>query len=186
MFTIFVHNQCSDFELVSPVYFGYNTIWLRYPNQKVDINTTIEISFGRDVSKDEFAGALIYKLRKRRCFEFNDQSNVNSALTEDTPTSIQLLIMWRFNNKSEVSLCAQLIKHSNVITWNEYILENLYSTHLGLLRDDRVVKDTWRLDDATVLMTTSRWEMSSTIDITISEGTREYGSMEPIWVPSSI
>jgi hypothetical protein len=187
VFPVLVHNQCSNFELVSPVYFGHNVIWHVPPDQKVNINAAIEVSFGRDVTKYEGASALLYKLQRRKRFESNDQSNMDNTFSEDISTSLQLLVMWGFTDKSEVSLRALLIKHSNTITWNEDTLEKLHSMHLSLFRDDRVVKDTWLLDDVTVLMVILRWKNERYItEITISEENREGDSKEPLWVSSNI
>jgi hypothetical protein len=188
VFSILVHNQCSDFELVSPVYFGHNSIWIKSPSQKVDINAATEASLGRDTTKDEFASALLYKLQRKKRFESNDQSNTDSTSTKDTSTSLQLLVIWRSTDKSKVSLRALLIKHSNVFTWSKDTLVKLHSMHLSLLSDDCVVRDTWLLDNVTVLSTMLRLkEVKHIIEIIIiSEGAREDDSKEPLWVPSSI
>jgi hypothetical protein len=186
VFPVLVHNQCSDFELISPVYFGHNAIWIRLPDQKVNSNTTTKASFGRGVNDHEFANALIYKLHKKKYIESNDQSNKDSTFTKNSSTSLQLLIIWKYN---EHILCvrALLIKHSNAIIWNEDTLEKLYFMHLPLCKDDDITKDTWLLDDATVLMTTSRWKRDSrAFEITISEETRRDETMEPLWVSSNM
>jgi hypothetical protein len=182
--SIYVHNQCSDFELVSPVYFGHNVIWHIPPDQKVDIHTETEASFGRNIIEYEFASALIYKLQ-RKCLESNDQSNADNTFAEDT--SLQLLIMWGPDDKSKITLRALLIKHSNTITWDESKLKKLYSMHLNLLRNNHVVRDTWLLDDVIVLKTMLRQKNNGYItEVAISEETKEDDSIEPLWVPSNI
>jgi hypothetical protein len=187
MSSILVHNQCSDFELVSPVYFGYNAIWHIPPDQKVDANTVTRASFGRNIAKDESASALIYKLQRKKCLESNDQFDGDSTFTEDTSTSLRLLVIWKSDDWLRSSVRALLIKHSNTITWNEDTLEKLHSMYIGLLRDDDIVKDIWLLDDATVLMTKSDWRIQDhATKITISEGAKENNSMEPLCVPSGI
>jgi hypothetical protein len=46
--------------------------------------------------------------------------------------------------------------------------------HLALLRDDDIVKDTWLLDNVTVLMTALKWEKQiRTIEIAVAEVTRD-------------
>jgi hypothetical protein len=101
-------------------------------------------------------------------------------------TSLQLLVIWGFTGKP-VYVRTLLIKHSNTITWDKDKLEKLYSMHLDLLRDNHVVRDTWLLDDVTVLVTILKWKKGRCItEITISEETREDDSIEPLWVPSSI
>jgi hypothetical protein len=78
--------------LTSSVYFVHNAIWIRSTDQKVDANTVARASLGRDVTKDEFSSALIYKLQ-RKSIESHSQSNADNTFSEGTSTSIQLLIM---------------------------------------------------------------------------------------------
>jgi hypothetical protein len=59
--------------------------------------------------------------------------------------------------------------------------------HLDLLVNDKAVRDTWLLDNVTVLRTMLRWEYGKNMtEIIISEETKEDDSKEPLWVPSSI
>jgi hypothetical protein len=183
VFSILVYNRCSDFELVFPTYFGHNAIWFESPDYKVDANATTRASFGRDVTKHGFTNALIYKLQRKKRFE----SSADNTFSKDTSINLQLLVIWRATDKSDVSLRALLIKHSNVITWDEDKLEKLHSMHLALLRKDEIVRDTWLLDDVTVLGIILRWEKGRYMTkITISEETKEDDSMDPLGIPSSI
>jgi hypothetical protein len=154
----------------------------------VDTNAVTRTDFGKDVTKSEFASVLLYKLRRKKQFESDDQSNADNTFTKDTSTDLHFLVIWRSNNEwSKFSVRTLLIKHSNTITWNEDKLEKLHSMYLNLLKDDQIVRDTWLLDDVTVLMTILRRKVRRhTIEITITEGTREDDSMEPLWIPSSI
>jgi hypothetical protein len=189
MASVFAHNKCSNFELASPAYFGRNTIWHILHDQKVDANVMTGVSFGREIFKVEFASALIYKLQRKRRLESNDQTDTDNTSTKDISTSLQLLVIWRSNSRYRDGLRvrALLIKHSNAIIWNEDILEKLHSMQLALLRDDIIVKDTWLLDNTTVLMTVSKWrEMDYATVITISEGIKKDDSMEPLWVSSDM
>jgi hypothetical protein len=182
-----IHNQCSDFELISPVYFGRNAIWIMPPDQKVDANAMTRASFGEEMFTTEFASALLYKLQRKKPLESNDQSNTDSTFVKDLSASLQLLVIWRYNIEHDLSVRALLIKHSNIITWNEETLEKLHSMHLALLRDDIIVEDAWLLDDATVLVTTSKWKKDSyAFEITISEGTKTDDTMAPLWVSSNM
>jgi hypothetical protein len=170
VFPILVHNQCSDFELVSPRYLGNNATWLKSPDQKVDINATIEASFGRDVTKYKCASALLYKLKRKKRFESNDQSNADNPFIEDTSTSPKLLLIWRFTDKSKVSLNAQLIENNDAINWDEDELEELHSMYYSSLEDNRTVRCIRLLDDATVLKITLKWkERIYRTEITVSD-----------------
>jgi hypothetical protein len=174
--------------LVSPVYFGHNVIWHIPPDQKTTVKAVTKIIFGKNTAKREFASVLLYRLQKKKRLEFNDQSNTNNTFTEDSSTSLQLLVIWKSNDECSFSVRALLIKHSNTIVWNEDTLWKLYSMHTAPLKKYYCdIKDTWLLDDATVLMTTSKWKNDSYVfEITISEGTRKDIIMEPIWVSSSM
>jgi hypothetical protein len=185
VFSVLVHNQCSDFELVSPVYFGHNVIWHIPPDQKVDTNATTRANFRRDIDKIEFASALMYKLQRKKRLRSNDQSNADGTSTEDTLTSLQLLVICGSEFGYVFSTRVLLVKHSKTITWSEDTLEKLHSMHSALLNDDEIT-DTWLLDDVTVLMTTSKLgEERRTVEITISEETRKDGTVEPLWVSSN-
>jgi hypothetical protein len=176
VFSALVYNKCSDFELVSPVYFGRDVIWHIPPDQKVDTNTMTSASFGKHVLKHEFMVALIYRLQRK-----NIESNMDH--TKDTSTSIQLLVIWRFNNSYDFNVNTMLIKHNDTITWDEDKLRALYSMHRDLSRTVYRTKDVWLLDEATVLMTTSKWgEERYTTKITLSEGTRDDSFTRPIRV----
>jgi hypothetical protein len=156
------------------------------PAQKVDVNAMTEASFGREIFKVEFASALLYKLQKKKHLKSSDQFNADSEFTEDSSTSLQLLVIWRFNESYWPCVRALLIKHSNTITWNKDTLEKLHSMHSSLCGDDDVIEDTWLLDDATVLMTTSKWKVGQINEIIISEGVRKDGVIEPLWVSSNM
>jgi hypothetical protein len=122
------------------------------PDQKVNVNTMTRASFGINAIKYEYESALIYKLQRKKHLE----SNADNTFAEDAVTSPQLLAIWRAIDKSKISIRTLLIKHSNTITWDEDTLKKLYSMYLALCRDNDVIEDTWMLDDATVLMTTSK------------------------------
>jgi hypothetical protein len=183
---VLVHNQCSDFELISPAYFGHNAVWIKPPDQKVGTNAITRSSFGEEMFASAFASALLYKLQRKKHPESNGQSNVDSTFTEETSTSLQLLVIWRYNDAYRCCIRVLLIKHSNTITWNEDTLEKLHSMHLSLCRDDGIIEDTWSLDDETVLMTTSKRGMSRAFEITISEVTRKDDTMAPLWVSANM
>jgi hypothetical protein len=164
---VIIRNQCSNFELASPAYFGYHTIWNIQPDQKGDVNAMISASFVKEAVKREFENALIYKLQKKK--------------------NIQLLVIWKSDNSHEFPVRALLIKHNNTTTWCEDTLEKLHSMYPFLFKDNPTAKDTWLLDDATVLMIMLKWEKQTrTIKIAISDGTRDDDSMGPLWVPSNM
>jgi hypothetical protein len=183
VFSILIHNQCSNFELISPTYFGHNTIWHIPPAQKVDANTIISASFGKRAIESDSMTALIYSLQRNESLK----SNEDNISIEDTSTIHQLLIVWRVENSYKLCINVILIKYNDRITWDEDKLNKLYTIHCALNRDNHIIEDVWLLDDTTMLITTSKWgEESRTIEIAISEETKEDGSMGPLCAPASI
>jgi hypothetical protein len=110
---------------------------------------------------------------------------VNSTFTEDPLTNLQLLAIWGLNDEYDLCVRSLLIKHSNTITWNEDTLERLCSTHFSLCKVAKTIKDTWLLDDETVLITELKRKANRAFEITISEGTRKDDTMVPLWVSSN-
>jgi hypothetical protein len=179
---VYIRNQCLDLELVSPTCFGRNAIWHILPDQKVEMNAATRAVFGKDITKCEFTSALIYELQRK-----NHNSNYQFAVnnTENTSTGVQLLVIWRFDNSYNFYVNAMLVKHKNTTTWDEDKLKRLHFMYFTLHRNGHI-KDTWLLDDATVLMTTLKWGEASHIrEITIFEGARMDDSMESLWAPLS-
>jgi hypothetical protein len=128
----------------------------------------------KNAVKREFTSVLIYRLQRKNNFE----SNVDNTLT-----NYRLLVIWRSDNRHEYSLGVLLIKHDNAITLDEDELKKLDYPPLVPLRNDRTIENTWALDNATVLVTTLKWEKRiRTTRIEISEGTRKGNSMVPLRV----
>jgi hypothetical protein len=164
--------------LVSPEYFARDVIWHLSPDQKVGVDAMTRASFAKDIAKREFASTLIYRLQRKGCLK----SNVNGV-----STSHQLLVICRSDNRYGYSVRVLLIKHDNTITLDEDKLKKLDYPNLAPLRNDCIIKNTWVLDDATVLMTTSKWKKQiRTIEITISKGIKGNGSIVPIRISSSM
>jgi hypothetical protein len=100
--------------------------------------------------------------------------------------SYQLLVLWRSNNRSGFSVRVLLIEHDNTITLDEDRLKKLDYSSFTPLKNGHTTKNAWQLDDAIVLMTSKLEEQIRTIEITISRGSEEKGSREPIYVPSDM
>jgi hypothetical protein len=162
--------------LVSPTYFGHNAIWHTPPDQKVDVYTMTEASFGRDVTKNELINALMYRLQRKGGLKFSADD------TKDISMNLQLLVIWKVDNYYKSHANIMLVKHENTMTWDEDKLLEVYAMHLSLGIYSRSIKDIWQLDDATLLMTTLKRELGQTTEIIISKGSSEDGSIEPICV----
>jgi hypothetical protein len=180
--SILVYNQRSDFELVSPTYFGSNIIWHIDPNQKVDVNTMTKAIFEGNISERGFTSVLMYQLQRKGALT----SNEDNISTENTSTAFQLLVIWRSDSQYECSIHVLLISHDNTTTLDKDKVKELDYQPSTLLRNGRISTNTWTLDDATVLIT-SKWEKQiRTIKITISEETGENNYMKPLWISSNM
>jgi hypothetical protein len=116
---------------------------------------------------------------------WSDWRPYNNIFTEYTSTSIQLLVILRYDNEHGFSTRALLIRHSNVITWDENTLEKLYSMYLALFSSEWIEK-TWLLNNETVLRTASKKLVFGGFEIIISEWTRKDDTMESLWVLSNM
>jgi hypothetical protein len=132
-------------------------------------------SFGRNIINREFASALTYRLQKKRHLEYNADN-----------TNYQLLVTWRFDNRYGFIVRVLLIKHDNAIALDEDKLKKLDYSSSTLLKNDRIIKNTWVLDDATVLITSKWKERIRTTEITISKGIKGNDSMVPVQVSSNM
>jgi hypothetical protein len=133
----------------------------------------------KNEAKREFISVLIYRLQRKESTKPN---------ADNTSTNHQLLVIWRSDNKYDFTVRVLLIKHRNTITLDEDKLKKLDYSSLAPLRDGCIIKNTWVLNDAAVLMTTSKWEKRiRTTEITISKGTKkDNGSMAPLWASSNM
>jgi hypothetical protein len=147
----------------------------------VDANTMARASFRRNTTNEGFTSALMYRLCSK-IHNSNDQSNADN--TKDASAIVQLLVIWEIDNDHWTRVNTILIKHDNTTIWDEDRLKTLCTIYHLLDRHNRITEGTWRLDNATVLMTTLRPKWGHTIEITISEGTIEDDYMEPLWASS--
>jgi hypothetical protein len=171
----------------------------------VDFNTEIEVVFGRDATKREFSGVLIYKLRRNG----NLGSNADNIFTEEPSTSVQLLVIWEHKGWYGFPAHALLIEHSNTITWNEDKLKELYSMRHALVNKIHYITvpedhcsisdDVWLVNDTKIMMTKTTQDMDNYMfGITLSEWTDKNPSKilyeeirngdytKPLWIPSSM
>jgi hypothetical protein len=182
--SIIVHNQCSNFELISPAYFGQDITWHIPLDQKVDANTMTRISFKNNLVKHDFTAVLTYKLQRKNSYKSNNQS---STVDTTDASSLQLLVIWRSDYFHEFYVNVILIKHSSIIAWDEAKMKMIHHIYSDIIkRRGRMIEKTWLLDDDTVLMTTPRrGEEGCTLEIAISKGARKDDSIEPILISSS-
>jgi hypothetical protein len=64
-----VHNQYSDIELASPVYFCNRGTCYEYHVERTDNSAMIKLDLKFDLDQDELEGILIYEVRKKRKYK---------------------------------------------------------------------------------------------------------------------
>jgi hypothetical protein len=179
-----IHNQCSNTELASPVYFGNGVTCPKLSDQQIDIGTATKICFVISTDRDDFEGALLFELQRY----FDTHYDMDESTTETDKREekcIQMLVAWKVEDSKLFARLA-LVEHATEFIWNENKLEKLYYENCGWLKKHvNTTSSTWIIDDSTVLKTTFRvrdFEGKFDISISISEEENDGYAMRPIWV----
>jgi hypothetical protein len=165
-----IGNQCTNIELISPVYFTKDAMCHILFPQHVDFKSITKTNFITGVDRDTFGGALLYCLQRK----------------ENTLTSTQLLVIWgcRSNKNSLYTLYshAWLIEHESVLVWDKdklKVLYDKYDEHWYTKFDTKI----WLLNDNTKLKTDCKVLYGGYgMEITISERKGIRFPMKPLWV----
>jgi hypothetical protein len=145
---LIIHNQCPGIELVSPMYVSNGAICHLSLDQRVDVGSTMQVSFSINHDQIESIGALMYKLQKKN----TEQSSDNIIFSKDEAIYIQLLIIWKVNNSSkEICAVSRLIEKDCI--WDRDRLMELVERYILLSIQCGPTEDTWLMRDNTVLMT---------------------------------
>jgi hypothetical protein len=192
---VIVHNQYSDIELSSPLYFckTYNG----YSVERTDFNSTVKIGFRFDVAQDRPGGILMYKVQREATARSYHQSNIDIAFTEvakHTYKMMRLLVAWEVDQSGELWAGIVLVEHDNMLVLNRDNLAQLYgkvnaipSKMYGwICRYDSIYKSKWLLCDNTVLEVTYKiiYEKGCELKIAISKGVEDKYTMKPLWIDS--
>jgi hypothetical protein len=178
---ITIHNQCSNTELISPVYFGNGMVFSKPSGQQMDIGTKTKSHFEIRVTQDEFEGALLYELQRYSGWSHND---ILTAKTVTKPKRIQMLMVWK---KSDSVSFVHIVFLKNIrgFKWKENKLRKLYDKNYDRLeRYDDTTSYEWLIDDKTVLETEFEirdLQISFELDIFIYEKERNGYAMRPLW-----
>jgi hypothetical protein len=181
---ITIHNQYSDLELISPVYFSDGTTYCVSPDQKAGTGNIMETSFGIDSKQKDLKCVLLYKLQRKRAAKTDNQSDNNAVFIENTVTNMYLLVAWVAKNYKH-KFCAYLMEFTDDFTWDEDKLWALYREYNDQFHMDyrpRII--TWSMHNNAVMK--MRFDITYgsdyKLDIVISEGNREGNMREPISV----
>jgi hypothetical protein len=142
------------------VYFIKDTTCrIKFP-QQVDSRNIMKANFITGIDRDTFGGALLYHLQGK----------------EDTPISVQLLVVWRWGLSVFYS-DSWIIKHKNILDWDKDRLKELYDIYDSQRELYFLAKD-WKLDDNTKLKTKCVPSFDFKIKVTIYEKS----SLKPLQV----
>jgi hypothetical protein len=176
-----IHNQCSKTKLVSPVHFVNGAVCPKLSNQQIDIDTAMNVNFEIYATRDNFEGALIYKVQ----IYASSQHNMNTSETDDNKAKhVYMLVAWKMKD-SKSFVYVVLVEHAKKFIWNEDKLKRFYyENHNRFKEYDDIISDTWFMNDTT-LKTSFRVEgMNGNFEliISISEEERDDYAMKPLCI----
>jgi hypothetical protein len=148
-FKLNVHNQCSNIDLVSPMYAtGDELECCRAPDHHVYTGNTMKSVFIINEPDKKSSGALIYKLQKK-------QTHQSAEIGEDTSSAAHLLVVWEISASKELYADVLLVEHDKQFDWDKNNLEELRRKNINRFRlCHDATKEIWSLDDNTALMIT--------------------------------
>jgi hypothetical protein len=165
---ITIDNQCSNIRLTSPVYFiGDATCRILFP-QQVNSKSITKANFRASMDSGTFCGVLLYRLQGK----------------EDTTTSTQLLVIWRYEFDWLYS-CMLLIEHESTLVWDKDKLKMLYDGYCSQYEAyPNVGWKTWLLDDNTKLEIERKSSHGGfEMEIIVSEDDPDLFSLhKPLWI----
>jgi hypothetical protein len=182
--SVVIHNQRSNTELISPVYFSNGAVCPKLSDQQIDSNIATKIRFEVNTTQDEFEGALLYKLRRN----LHDQYSMDTLITEtnrNDTTHVYMFVAWKMKD-SIPFLCVVLVECAKEFIWDENKLKKLHDKNCDRLKKfDDTISDTWIVDDNMILKATfgvrdlkGNFELS----MSISEEERDNYAMRPLWI----
>jgi hypothetical protein len=183
---IFIQNQCSNTELVSPVYFGDGVVCPKLFDQRLDIGTKMTTSFAINATQDEFEGTLLYKLKRH--VKSDGQCNTSTSTTEankNETVHVHMLVTWKMKDAKPL-VRAILLEHTEEFIWNESRLVELYNKNHSRTKEYAdAISFTWLMDDNVVLKTTfilRSLKGKPELSISISEEEKDEYAMKPLCV----
>jgi hypothetical protein len=174
-----INNQCSDIELISPVYFTKDAMChIQFP-QQVNSESRMKANFINGIDQDTFGGALLYHLQRKD----NNESDHQSGTDKNTSISIQLLVIWR-HKLDDFYAFALPIEYDATLIWNEDKLKELY--HVYDRQYDIKFTSDWKacsLSNNLILKTKCRLTHGGfKMNIIISEERKLIYPIKPLWI----
>jgi hypothetical protein len=174
-------NLCPNTNLVSPVYFGNGMMCPKLTNQQIDINAKMNASFEIITTRDDFEGALLYRLKR-----YSNWYNMDTSTTgTNKATYVHMLVACKVKY-SMFYVYVALIEHAREFTWNENELRKLYYENCWRLKEyNGTLSDIWLVDDDVTLKMSfevKNLKGNFELSISISEEERDDYAMRPLCV----
>jgi hypothetical protein len=178
-------NQCSNFELTSPVYFCDGAVCDIPLDQRVVSNTSTETKFRIYFSRFTFQGAIMYEVRATST-PLNEIS-IDNRMTEtngNVSTNMRIIVAWKVSRIGKPRLFTILLEHDNSFHWDEKDLRQLLQMYFNRLKTMHGREETtWLMQDGTVLKTTMGVmdKGQYKLQIAISEGVKDEYTTTPVY-----
>jgi hypothetical protein len=173
-----IYNQCSDLTLKFRGAFVHGADWSEHPAQEIDSGSTMSVEVV--LLRATCDGVLMYQLQ-RKDVESDDQPEL---------TRSRLLVAWKAEGYEKPRVSVQLMESDRAFRWDNYWdkfeleeYQQRYTNRLSAYIDP--IKETWLMDDGTVLMTGLELDFaqkSGVLNITISEGIRDEHTKRSVWI----
>jgi hypothetical protein len=123
-----------------------------------------------------FEGILTYEL-KRRHVKPDDRHDL---------LYIRLFVVWKSEGYKKFRIFIHLIEYDKYVDWDEVKLKEYYKRYSNqLCTYTGSIKDTWLMNDGTVLMTGLDLDFAQRdgiLNITISKGVKDEHTKRPEWI----
>jgi hypothetical protein len=153
-------------------------------SQQIDINAKMRVCFEINASKNNFEGALLFKLQKHSDIKYNMDTLITET-NKNKATHFNMLVAWKVKN-SKPFIHIALVEHVQEFTWNEDSLKKLYDKNRGWLkRYNSTTSYAWLMDNSMALKMITRIrgiKESFELSIYISEEEKDDYAMRPLCV----
>jgi hypothetical protein len=169
-----IHNQRSDFVLMSGGYFINNARWIEYPDKEV-------------YAADMMSADLLPLLSTFECgLTYVLQRNDVKPGEQLKETRIRLFVAWKSEGYKKFCVFVQLIECNKQSCWDILKIEECYQRYASQLSTyTDLIRDTWLIHDGTVLMTELDLDFTQrddVLNITLSEGIKDECTKKPEWI----
>jgi hypothetical protein len=169
-----IHNQCLYFRLINRKDFSNSMSWNKYPDVEIDTDSMMNADLTS--SWAEFEGGLMYQLKRKR---------IRSVGQPDLTFTL-LFIAWKSYGYKTFHVFVQLMECDRTFRWDKIKQKEYYQRYASqLCTYTGPIKDTWLLDDGTVMMTKLKLDFTQrdgVLNVTISEGVRDEHTKRSVWI----